>query len=51
MDNYWPNKIGQEFVVAGKKSNDNNNIIAVYPLNKAVYVMKEILSAANKQLN
>ncbi|TYK64167.1 hypothetical protein [Colwellia echini] len=50
-ENYWPNSAGQEFVVAGKSSNDNNYVFAVYPFNKAVYVMGEILNAANKQFN
>ena len=50
-ENYWPDRIGDEFVVAGKVYNDENYIKAVYPLNKATYFMADIVKAANKQLN
>lgn len=36
---YWPNKVGQKFVVAGHRENDTDYVLAVYP---AVQAMADI---------
>lgn len=50
MKNYWPDEIGDEFVITGKTYRGEHRIIAVYPLEKAVFFMSEIVEMATKSL-
>lgn len=50
-ENYWPDDIDEEFVVAGRYDNGVNRIIAVYPTEKAMSILYDIADAANRTSN
>jgi len=50
MKEYWPSKVGEEFVVAGSKTNDIFYIYAVYPSDKAMTDLYRSTKEANKPI-
>lgn len=47
-ENYWPDDIDQEFVVAGKYVRGGNHVIAVYPTDKALNILYDIAEATKR---
>ena len=47
-ENYWPDDINQEFVVAGRYVNGENHIIAVYPTELAMNILYDMAEASKR---
>ncbi|MBT1062585.1 hypothetical protein KJY73_03315 [Bowmanella sp. Y26] len=49
-DQYWPNEIGQRFVVAGNKQKIGTSVFAVWPYKEGEPLMYRVRISANKRI-